>query len=128
MTYGHTLDSGVRLPISGADPALPVRWARLAEELGLDLVVVPDRPALAGPEAWTPLSWIAGVTDAVRLATDGHDGTARNPEQRAEQVAEIALRHGTSDFIIASDGPGRPRDLRQGSRARAREIVAAGRG
>ncbi|MHA6630292.1 LLM class flavin-dependent oxidoreductase [Pseudonocardia sichuanensis] len=109
MNYGHALEFGVRLPIGGTDPALPVRWARLAEELGLDLVVVPDRPALAGPEAWTLLSWIAGVTDTIRLATDGHDDTARNPAMLARAAAgldhlsggrvELGLTAGTGDDV-----------------------------
>jgi alkanesulfonate monooxygenase SsuD/methylene tetrahydromethanopterin reductase-like flavin-dependent oxidoreductase (luciferase family) len=50
------------------------------------------------------------------------------PEQWAEQVAEIALRHGTSGFIIASDDPGALEIFGREVAPRAREIVAAGRG
>ncbi|MEQ3551129.1 LLM class flavin-dependent oxidoreductase [Pseudonocardia nematodicida] len=89
MNHGHALEFGVRLPATGSDPERSVRWARSAEDLGLDLVVAGDRPDLPAPEAWTLLSWIAGVTTRVRLTTGGHDDTARNPAMLARAVAGL---------------------------------------
>ncbi|ALE84078.1 LLM class flavin-dependent oxidoreductase [Pseudonocardia sp. HH130629-09] len=49
------------------------------------------------------------------------------PAQWAEQVAEIALTHGTSGFILASDEPGALELFGREVAPRAREIVAAER-
>ncbi|WP_337831241.1 LLM class flavin-dependent oxidoreductase [Pseudonocardia sp. TMWB2A] len=104
--YGQRLEFGVRLP-GGPDPAATVRLARAAEELGLDLVVVPDRPDRPDAEAWTVLAWIAAVTDTVRLGTDGHDGTVRNPAALARTAAGLDhLSGGRVELGITVGEPG----------------------
>lgn len=104
--YGQRLEFGVRLP-GGPDPAVTVRLARAAEELGIDLVVVPDRPTRPDAEAWTVLSWIAAVTGAVRLGTDGHDGAARNPAVLARTAAGLDhLSGGRVELGITVGEPG----------------------
>ncbi|OZM83151.1 FAD-linked oxidase [Pseudonocardia sp. MH-G8] len=104
--YGHALEFGVRLPV-GPAPEPTVRLARTAEELGLDLVVVPDRPDRPEAEAWTLLSWIAAVTGTVRIGTDGHDGTARNPAVLARAAAGLDhLSGGRVELGITVGEPG----------------------
>ncbi|WP_224401713.1 LLM class flavin-dependent oxidoreductase [Pseudonocardia sp. ICBG1034] len=104
--YGQRLEFGVRLP-GGPDPAATVRLARAAEELGLDLVVVPDRPDRPDAEAWTLLAWIAAVTDTVRLGTAGHDGAARNPAVLARTAAGLDhLSGGRVELGITVGEPG----------------------
>ncbi|MFI5720690.1 LLM class flavin-dependent oxidoreductase [Nocardia sp. NPDC051750] len=49
------------------------------------------------------------------------------PQQWAEQVAEIALTHGTSGFILASDDPGALELFGSEVAPRAREIIAGER-
>lgn len=88
MSYGHALAFGVRITPT-PDPAGPVGLARLAEELGYDVVTVPDRPDDPGLDAGTLLSWIAGVTSTIRLTADGHDLPLREPALLARSVATL---------------------------------------
>ncbi|GAB2856240.1 LLM class flavin-dependent oxidoreductase [Nocardioides pacificus] len=65
---------GVQLDVR--DPATAAAIAVRAEELGYDLVVVPDRPDTsegAAPDAWTLLSWIAARTERVGLVASQLD-------------------------------------------------------
>ncbi|MFC7586243.1 LLM class flavin-dependent oxidoreductase [Nonomuraea antimicrobica] len=64
--YGHPLRFGVLLTPGGSEPEAAVERARLAEELGYDLVSFLDEPA--GTDPWTLLSWVAARTSRVRLA------------------------------------------------------------
>nr|WP_206068465.1 LLM class flavin-dependent oxidoreductase [Nonomuraea sp. FMUSA5-5] len=63
-----------------------VQRARLAEELGYDLVAVRDEPA--GVDPWTFLSWVAARTERVRLLA-GAPGTA-GPVGNAAVLARAA--------------------------------------
>src|SRR4051794_27123255 len=64
-------------------------FARLAEELGYDLIAVPD----TGPEldAWTLLGWIAGRTERIGLLAAGLDLTDREPAVLARAAASLDL-------------------------------------
>lgn len=85
MDYGHPLQLGALLPATTAAVELAVR----AEELGLDLVALPDGPD--GPEAWTLLSWVAGRTRRIGLAPAGLDTSARPPAVVARSAASLDL-------------------------------------
>ncbi|PYF98997.1 FAD/FMN-containing dehydrogenase [Georgenia satyanarayanai] len=85
MDYGHPLQLGVLLPATTA----AVELAVLAEELGLDLVALPDAPD--GAEAWTLLSWVAGRTRRIGLAPAALDATARTPAVVARSTASLDL-------------------------------------
>ena len=102
--YGHPLRFGVAVP--PAEPGTAIELARLAEELGLDLVTVLDDPDAL--DAWTLLSWIAGATNDVRLAVDGLD-LVRRP-------AAVAARAAASLDLIAGQVPLRPRQRVPGQR------------
>ena len=72
---------GVNVPNfgPGTDPGLLRDWARLVEGLGYDLLMVSDHVAITPDvavrypepfyEPFNTLSWLAGVTDRVRLGT-----------------------------------------------------------
>ena len=62
MNYGHRLEFGTLIqPSAGGDL---VAAAKRGEQLGFDLVTLPDQPASL--DAWTPLSWVAGRTERIR--------------------------------------------------------------
>ncbi len=88
MDYGHPLQLGVRLPATTASVELAAR----AEELGLDLVALPDAPD--GTEAWTLLSWVAGRTRRVGLAPVALDASVRPPAVIARSAASLDLLSG----------------------------------
>ncbi|MEU9074667.1 LLM class flavin-dependent oxidoreductase [Kitasatospora sp. NPDC048538] len=72
---------GVNVPNfgPGTDPGVLREWARTAEGLGLDLLMVSDHVAVTGDvaarypepfyEPFTTLSWLAGLTTRLRLGT-----------------------------------------------------------
>src|SRR5690606_26139564 len=97
----HPLRFGLAAPTG--DPQAAVELARLAEELGLDVVAVRDEPD--GPDAWTLLSWIAGETNGVRLALDGLD-LVRRPASVAARAAASPdlLSGGRVEVGLAPDG------------------------
>jgi FAD/FMN-containing dehydrogenase/alkanesulfonate monooxygenase SsuD/methylene tetrahydromethanopterin reductase-like flavin-dependent oxidoreductase (luciferase family) len=88
MNYGHRLSFGALLP----PPSDGVALARRAEELGYDLVTVPDQPG--GPDAWTLLAWVAGRTDRIRLAPYLLDLALREPPVLARSAASLDLLSG----------------------------------
>ncbi|MBD8062068.1 LLM class flavin-dependent oxidoreductase [Oceanitalea stevensii] len=97
MDYGHPLQLGVLLPATTASVALAVR----AEELGLDLVALPDGDA--GHEAWTLLSWVAGRTRRIGLVPAPLGTTARPPAVVARAAASLDLLS-AGRLTLALDG------------------------
>lgn len=68
-----------------------VAEARRAEELGYDLVAVaPDPDA----DDWTLLTWIAGQTERIGLASTGIDVTGREPTVLGRAAASLDLLSG----------------------------------
>ena len=98
MNYGHRLSFGaLLLPPDG------VALARRAEELGYDLVTVPDQPD--GLDAWTLLTWIAGRTERIRLAPHLLDLALREPPVLARSAASLDLiSGGRLDLALGSAG------------------------
>jgi alkanesulfonate monooxygenase SsuD/methylene tetrahydromethanopterin reductase-like flavin-dependent oxidoreductase (luciferase family) len=95
VNYGHRLEFGAFLTPDASTPAVAVEHARLAEELGYDLVTIQDHPYLPTHlDALTLLSWIAGVTDRVRLAANVHSLPLRDPAILARQTASLDLLTG----------------------------------
>lgn len=83
---GHPLQLGVLLPVDAADPGAAARLARHAEELGLDLVVLPDG---GGLDPWTALAHVAGSTAGVAVATSGLRLDDRPPAVLARAAASL---------------------------------------
>jgi probable F420-dependent oxidoreductase len=83
----------------GANPDALLRWAKLAETLGFDSVMICDHVAITPsvgqryPEPFydpfTTLSWLAGQTDRVRLGTTVVVLPYRHPVLMARMVANI---------------------------------------
>ncbi|WP_101784704.1 LLM class flavin-dependent oxidoreductase [Nonomuraea indica] len=92
---------GVNVPNfgPGTDPATLRRWARTVEGLGFDLLMVSDHVAVTPDvaeqypapfyEPFTTLSWLAGVTDRVRLGTTVLIAPYRHPLLVARMAANL---------------------------------------
>ncbi|MEU4219375.1 LLM class flavin-dependent oxidoreductase [Actinoplanes sp. NPDC026623] len=81
--------------------ALPL--ARRAEELGLDLVAVPD--AGEALDTWTLLGWIAGRTDRIGLLA-GLEVSDREPAVLARSAATLDLLTGGRLELALTGEPG----------------------
>lgn len=87
MNYAHRLEFGVAVPGDLEDPQAGPALARLAEELGYDLVSVSGAPGHA--DAWTLLSWIAATTSRIRLVAGGLSLAERDPAMLARAAASL---------------------------------------
>jgi alkanesulfonate monooxygenase SsuD/methylene tetrahydromethanopterin reductase-like flavin-dependent oxidoreductase (luciferase family) len=95
------VEIGVNVPNfgPGTDPGVLLAWARTVEGLGFDLLMVSDHvaitPDVAGQypapfyEPFTTLSWLAGVTDRVRLGTTVLVVPYRHPLLVARMAANL---------------------------------------
>ncbi|GAA1641130.1 LLM class flavin-dependent oxidoreductase [Georgenia ruanii] len=92
MDYGHPLHLGVTLAPTDATAA--VGLARRAEELGLDLVTVPDHPDQPQLDAWTLLGWVAAATERIHLAPTALDVPARPAAVLGRAAASLDLLSG----------------------------------
>lgn len=71
MNYGHRLNFGLRLPTDGSSSAaLLCETAVFAEELGLELLVVPAGPVGTHLDSWTAASWVAAHTHGIGLTVE----------------------------------------------------------
>ncbi|GAA4963633.1 alkanesulfonate monooxygenase SsuD/methylene tetrahydromethanopterin reductase-like flavin-dependent oxidoreductase (luciferase family) [Nonomuraea thailandensis] len=92
---------GVNVPNfgPGTGPAVLRRWARTVEALGYDLLMISDHvvvtPDVAEQypapfyEPFTTLSWLAGVTDRIRLGTSVLIVPYRHPLLMARMAANL---------------------------------------
>ena len=97
----------------------PLRHARAAEQLGLDLVTIQDHPYQAAfYDAWTLLTYLAGKTDRVTLVPTVATLPLRPPAVLAKSAASLDLLTGGRvqlglgagafwDAIAAMGGPRR---------------------
>lgn len=91
MDYGHPLRTGAFLTPVNADPHV-VRLARLAEDLGYDLVALQDHPYQPRfHETWTLLTWVAAKTSRIRVATSVLNTPMRPPAVLARAAASLDL-------------------------------------
>jgi alkanesulfonate monooxygenase SsuD/methylene tetrahydromethanopterin reductase-like flavin-dependent oxidoreductase (luciferase family) len=117
--YGHELEFGTFIAPRSARADDVITLARLTESVGLDLVTFQDHPYRAAfLDTWTLLSWVAAVTDTVRVATNVANLPLRHPAVLARAAAsldvlsggrvELGLGAGASwDAIEAMGGPRR---------------------
>jgi alkanesulfonate monooxygenase SsuD/methylene tetrahydromethanopterin reductase-like flavin-dependent oxidoreductase (luciferase family) len=92
---------GVNVPNFGPgnNPAVLRRWAQTAEGLGLDLLMVSDHVAITPDvaaqypapfyEPFTALSWLAGITERIRLGTTVLIVPYRHPLLVARMAANL---------------------------------------
>jgi alkanesulfonate monooxygenase SsuD/methylene tetrahydromethanopterin reductase-like flavin-dependent oxidoreductase (luciferase family)/FAD/FMN-containing dehydrogenase len=95
VDYGHPLQFGTFLTPTSHDPQAPVERARLAEELGFDLVTFQDHPYQPRfLDTWTLLSWVAGRTSRIRIAPNVLNVPMRPPAVVARAAASLDLLSG----------------------------------
>ncbi|HEV7974094.1 LLM class flavin-dependent oxidoreductase [Amycolatopsis sp.] len=92
---------GVNVPNfgPGTDPGMLRNWARTVESLGFDLLMVSDHVAVTPDvaqqypapfyEPFTTLSWLAGITERVRLGTTVLIVPYRHPLLMARMAANL---------------------------------------
>ena len=81
--------------VPAADPETTVRTIRAADRSGLDLVGVQDHPYQRSFfDTWTLLSYVAGVTERVRLVPDVINLPLRLPTLLAKSAASLDLLSG----------------------------------
>jgi alkanesulfonate monooxygenase SsuD/methylene tetrahydromethanopterin reductase-like flavin-dependent oxidoreductase (luciferase family) len=95
------VELGVNIPNfgPGTNPARLREWARVVEGLGYDLLMVSDHLAITDDvaaqypapfyEPFTTLSWLAGITDRVRLGTTVLIAPYRHPLLVARMAANL---------------------------------------
>lgn len=88
---------GLSLGYSGANMTLPVDMVRRAEELGYDSVWTAEA---YGSDAYSPLAYLAAITDRIRLGTGVIQLAARTPANAAMTAATIDALAGGDRVIV----------------------------
>src|SRR5919197_5413962 len=119
MDYGRPIEFGYFLDPTGPDFAPALRLARLADELGLDVIGIQDHPYHRRHfDTWTLLTALAAQTSRIRYVPDVANLPLRPPAVLAKAAAtldritggrvELALGAGAQwDAIAAMGGPRR---------------------
>lgn len=90
--YGHPLRLGTFVTPSAQDPDATVGLARLAEDLGYDLVTFQDHPYQPRfLDTWTLLSYVASATERIHVAPDVVNVPMRPPAVLARAAASLDL-------------------------------------
>jgi hypothetical protein len=120
--YGHDLLFGIVLTPDAHRPEHTVETAMLSEQLGLDLVSVPDHPYQPGfLDAPTLLTWIAARTSRIRLfANVAFDGR--------HYTLDGARPAGSPAQVDADGEQGGAESAHRGGVARAPELVESSLG
>lgn len=92
--YGHPLRFGVELFGSAQAPGAAVELAVRAEELGYDLVAIPDQMAEGGADPLSLAAWTAARTTTVQVAATRLESTARPASIVARSWASLQLLSG----------------------------------
>jgi alkanesulfonate monooxygenase SsuD/methylene tetrahydromethanopterin reductase-like flavin-dependent oxidoreductase (luciferase family) len=101
LLFGANVD-----PLVNA-PAAAVGHAKLAEELGFDLVLIQDHPYNpAHLDTWTTLTVIAARTARIRVGSNVSPLPLRPPAMLAKQVASVAALCGGSERVLLGLGAG----------------------
>ena len=111
---------GIFLDPTAGDPREPFRWAKIADDNGLDLLTIQDHPyQWRYYETWTLLTALAMATERIHVSPNVANLPLRLPAVLAKQVAtldaltggrvELGLGAGGFwDAIAAFGGPKRP--------------------
>jgi alkanesulfonate monooxygenase SsuD/methylene tetrahydromethanopterin reductase-like flavin-dependent oxidoreductase (luciferase family) len=96
---------GINVPTSLSDYPDPVSYARRAEDAGFDFISASDHPCGTHPtfEVWTMLSWIAGATSNINVATRVLGVPYRSPAMVAK-MAETLDRLSGGRLILGLGG------------------------
>src|SRR5215467_1291208 len=98
------LKLGLNLGYSGADLKIPVELVQRAEALGYDSVWTAEA---YGSDAVTPLAYLAGKTERIKLGTAIMQLAARTPANAAMSAATVDAMAGGGRFIagLGVSGP-----------------------
>ena len=88
---------GVSLGYSGAHLEIPVELVQRAEALGYDSVWTAEA---YGSDAMTPLAYLAGKTERIKLGTAIMQLAARTPANAAMSAATVDALAGGGRFIV----------------------------
>jgi alkanesulfonate monooxygenase SsuD/methylene tetrahydromethanopterin reductase-like flavin-dependent oxidoreductase (luciferase family) len=95
MAAGPPLLFGISIDPAVGDPGEPFERARLADELGIDLIMSMDHPYnYRLYETWTLLSGLAAVTERVHVGTNVANLPLRPPAMLAKQAATLDVLSG----------------------------------
>jgi len=102
--YGHAMQFGVEV-VSGADsPHVAGALAALAEELGYDAVIFPDRLEAGGADALTLAAWTAARTTLVQIVAGRLDTTAQPASVLARSAGSLQLLSGGRGGLMLGSG------------------------
>lgn len=102
--YGHRIRFGVEVRAHAASPGTAVEAAVLAEELGADLVLLPETANEDGLDAWSVATWTAGRTTAAQVGATRLDPTARPASTLARAAASLQLLSGDRALLSLAAG------------------------
>lgn len=86
---------GINIDPATQDAQKPFRWARIADENGLDLISIQDHPYnFKHFETWTLLSMLAASTQRVHVGTNVLSTPLRPPAMLAKQAATLDVISG----------------------------------
>ncbi|WP_206448467.1 LLM class flavin-dependent oxidoreductase [Agrococcus sp. KRD186] len=95
MDYGHEIEFGVFITPTNQRPQQPVQLAQLAEQVGFDLATFQDHPYQPSfHDTWTLMSYVAAVTERIRLSPNVANVPLRQPAVLARSAASLDLLTG----------------------------------
>ncbi|GAA5165931.1 LLM class flavin-dependent oxidoreductase [Ornithinimicrobium tianjinense] len=103
-SYGHTLRFGVEVRAPAAAPGVVVEAAVLAEQLGADLVLLPEGEDEGGLDAWSLATWTAGRTTTAHVGATRLDPLARPASTLARAAASLQLLSGERALLSLAAG------------------------
>lgn len=102
--YGHRIRFGVEVRAEEASPGTAVEAAVLAEQLGADLVLLPESADEAGTDAWSLAAWTAGRTTTAQVGATRLDPLARPASTLARAAASLQLLSGDRALLSLAVG------------------------
>lgn len=97
-----TIELGIALDLSNADPEDLVALAQRAEKSGLDLVVL-SATEPGGLDAWTAAAWIAGRTERIQLGVAGAPAAGSDPaDPETPYPAVVDKAHQSLDILAGT--------------------------
>jgi alkanesulfonate monooxygenase SsuD/methylene tetrahydromethanopterin reductase-like flavin-dependent oxidoreductase (luciferase family) len=95
VDYGRPLSFGYFLNPSAEETAETIAAARIADELGLDLIGIQDHPYQPRfLDTWTFMTWLAAETERIRFFPDVATLALRSPAMLAKAATSLDLLSG----------------------------------
>lgn len=104
--YGHTVWFGLEVRADTRVPKDVVDAAVSAEELGADLLFLPENADGGGVDAWSLATWTAGRTTTAHVGASGLDPLARPASTLARAATSLQLLSGDRALLSLTTGEG----------------------